>query len=75
MVISIAVNCITNFKTSYTLSNASNGNYVFVLGGSLTIGNIKLKKRDGMRVWDIPEISVKANSNSEVLLIEVPLHV
>ena len=41
-----------SFKTSYTLSNASNGVYVFVLEGSLTIGGwMTVEKRWNGCLW------------------------
>ena len=64
-----------SFKTSYTLSNASNGVYVFVLESSLTVWDEKLEKKDERGVWELPEISDKINSDAEFLLMKVPLHV
>ncbi len=59
--------------TDYTLKKAGNGIYAFVIEGDVSIHEQKLNKRDGLGVWDTEKISVSADTDSEVLLIEVPM--
>lgn len=62
------------FSTEYTLNNSSNGVYAFVIEGDVTINGQKLNKRDGLGVWDADKLSIIANSEAEVLLMEVPMN-
>ncbi len=61
------------FDTNYRVKNKSNGIYAFVIEGSITIGDEKLNRRDGLAITDANELAIKANSDTEVLLIEVPM--
>jgi redox-sensitive bicupin YhaK (pirin superfamily) len=63
------------FETNYALNDSSNGVYIFVLEGSVQVGDTQLERRDGMGVWDTSQISLKANSDAEILLMEVPMNV
>ena len=60
-------------QTSYILPAKDNGVYVFVIDGSVTIGEQKLSKRDALGVWDTENIAFSIEKNSRVLLIDVPL--
>ena len=57
----------------YTVKKNGNGVYVFVLEGDVSIGNQQLNKRDGFGIWETDKISFRADSNAEVLLIDVPM--
>ena len=57
----------------YKLRNPSNGLYSFVIDGDLEISGQDLSKRDGFGVWDTDSIELKANSDTKVLLMEVPM--
>lgn len=50
-----------------------NGVYVFVLKGDVTVDNQSLNSRDGFGVWDTNQLQLKADSNTELLLMEVPM--
>lgn len=63
----------TDAETSYTLNNKSNGVYLFVLEGEVEVEGQKLSKRDGYGIWDTNKIKIKSNSDSRVLLMEVPM--
>jgi quercetin 2,3-dioxygenase len=58
---------------SYQLHAAKHGVYVFVIEGDVKVNGLTLNKRDGLGVWDTDRISLTADSNVEVLLIEVPM--
>jgi hypothetical protein len=61
------------FQTDYTISQKGNGVYVFVVEGDVTINGQKLNKRDGFGIWDIDKFSITADSDSELLLMDVPM--
>jgi redox-sensitive bicupin YhaK (pirin superfamily) len=50
-----------------------NGVYLFVLEGSVEIGDSHLAARDGLGITGMDEFTVRATANSEVLAIEVPM--
>jgi quercetin 2,3-dioxygenase len=62
-----------DFATDYTFKKAGNGLYVFVLSGDITVNNQELNIRDGFGIWDTNTVSIKANSEAEFLLMEVPM--
>lgn len=64
----------SGFTTEYTLNNKTNGVYAFVIEGDVTINGQKLNKRDGLGVWDTDKLSIAADSEAEVLLMEVPMN-
>ena len=57
----------------YELKREGNGVYIFVIEGNFNVGNQKLNKRDALGVWNTDIISFKAQTNSRVLLVEVPM--
>ena len=57
----------------YELKREGNGVYIFVIEGSFNVSNQKLNKRDALGVWNTDIISFKAQPNSRVLLVEVPM--
>ena len=57
----------------YTIKAKGNGVYAFVLSGELSINGNKLGARDGFGIWDADKFSMKADSNAEFLLMEVPM--
>lgn len=64
-----------NVSTEYTLNNKNNGLYVFNLSGNLEINGQTLNPRDGFGIWDTDKVSIKAQTNTEFLLMEVPMSV
>ena len=62
-------------KITYQLNNPeNNGVYVFVLKGDVTVNKQALNKRDGLGIWNVSELKIEADSNTELLLMEVPMH-
>ena len=62
-------------ELTYQLNHPEkNGVYVFVLKGNATINKQPLNKRDGFGVWDVTELDIKADSDAELLLMEVPMN-
>jgi redox-sensitive bicupin YhaK (pirin superfamily) len=61
------------FTTSYAVKKAGNGVYAFVLNGSVTINGQTLYKRDALGIWDIDQLEIEAATDSELLLIDIPM--
>ena len=65
----------TEFKEqNYTLKDKKNGVYVFMLEGEATLGSHSLKKRDALGIWETESLSIIAQPNSRIFLIEVPMN-
>jgi redox-sensitive bicupin YhaK (pirin superfamily) len=62
------------FKTDYVLHKANNGVYVFVLEGSVKIGDQVLNKKDALGIWETGNIEIITESDAKVLLIDVPMN-
>lgn len=58
---------------AYQLKKDTNGVYAFVIEGNVTINGEKLSRRDGLGITESSELTITADSNAEVLLMEVPV--
>ncbi|MCW3078065.1 MAG: yhhW 2 [Bacteroidetes bacterium] len=65
--------CDKDTFIEYTLKKKGNGVYVFVLSGDVEVDGQQLHPRDGFGIWDTEKIGLRAASETEVLLIEVPM--
>ena len=63
----------SGFETTYNLKSNQNGVYIFVLEGEIEVNGQTLSKRDGLGIWDIENFNMKALSNCDVLLMDVPM--
>jgi redox-sensitive bicupin YhaK (pirin superfamily) len=63
------------FSTNYKVNLAGNGVYAFVLSGNVTLNGQTLGPRDGYGIWNIDQFDLQADSNAEILLMEVPMNV
>ena len=59
--------------TTYHIKKRGNGVYAFILEGNAEIGSEKLEKRDGFGIWNTSDFEIKADKNSRILLMEVPM--
>ena len=59
----------------YQVKSKENGVYVFVLSGNVTVEGIQLSSRDGIGIWDTGTIDIKADTNTEILLMDVPMSI
>jgi quercetin 2,3-dioxygenase len=59
--------------TEYAMKSNENGLYLFVLSGDIIVNGQELHTRDGYGLLNTPIIKLEATSNSEVLLLEVPM--
>ena len=57
----------------YDLKKERNGVYAFILKGDVTINGQQLNTRDGFGLSAIKELDITANSDAEILLMEVPM--
>lgn len=62
-----------DLSTTYQLHKEGNGVYVFVLNGNITVNDQPLETRDGLGIWETGSINIKADSDADVLLIDVPM--
>jgi quercetin 2,3-dioxygenase len=60
-------------RTDYSIKAAGNGVYAFVLNGEMTINGQKLKARDGFGISGTDALAISADSDCEILLMEVPM--
>jgi hypothetical protein len=61
------------FQTTYSVKQKGNGVYAFVIEGDVTINDQKLNKRDGFGIWNVDQFSISADSDAELLLMDVPM--
>jgi hypothetical protein len=62
-------------KTEYTVKKSGNGVYAFIIDGEVKINGQALEKRDGLGIWDISSLDIKATEDAEILLMEVPMSI
>jgi redox-sensitive bicupin YhaK (pirin superfamily) len=60
--------------STYQLKKEGNGLYIFVLRGNITVDGQELENRDGFGIWDFNELEIKATSDAEFLLMEIPMN-
>lgn len=58
----------------YTLHDPAHGVYLFLIEGMVEAGGFLLNRRDGLGISNTPDFKVTAQTDSLVLLIEVPMH-
>ena len=59
----------------YVLKKKGNGVYIFVIEGAFIVANETLRKRDAIGVWNTNKITFEAQSESRVLIAEVPMEI
>lgn len=62
-------------ELSYTLKGKNSGVYAFLLEGEVDINGQTLNRRDGLGIWETDKLDIKANSNAQLLLMEVPMEI
>ncbi len=60
-------------ETTYNLHQKTSGVYVFVIKGDASINSIALNQRDGLGISEAETLTITADSDAEILLIEVPM--
>jgi len=61
-------------SVEYELKSPKNGLYIFLIDGSIKVGDTVLDKRDGLGIINSEKVSIEALQNSEILLIDVPIY-
>lgn len=61
------------FCKTYQIKKKGNGMYVFLISGKITIDGQELETRDGLGITDFETLEIRANSDSKILLMEVPM--
>jgi hypothetical protein len=59
--------------TDYVLKGENSGVYAFIINGDVEINGQVLSSRDGLGIWEIEKLTIKALTDAEFLLMEVPL--
>ncbi len=60
-------------EATYALHRPDNGVYVFMISGSATVQGVALRTRDGLGIGQAATVPVTATTDSELLIMEVPL--
>ena len=63
----------TQTKVDHKPHLSNNGIYAFILEGKASIQGQELNRRDGFGLWNTDNISVMAEKDSKILLMEVPM--
>lgn len=59
---------------NYNMHDDKNGIYIFVIEGEITAADTNVHMRDALGVWDTSHMSIHAEKESDVLVIEIPMH-
>jgi len=60
-------------SATYKVNKKDNGLYLFVISGTVEVGGQLLNKRDALEITETDSLEIKSNSESEILIIEVPM--
>ena len=63
----------SGIEKEYKVRLKTNGVYVFVIEGTVSINGQPLSKRDGLGIWDVEKLDIKAESDAEILVMDVPM--
>jgi quercetin 2,3-dioxygenase len=56
----------------YAIHKPNNGIFMFIIEGKINLGNKTVGKRDSVEITDTVDVTIIADENSEILIIEVP---
>lgn len=62
-----------DIKVKYGLKDKKNGVYAFVIDGEVNINGENLNRRDGLGIAETDQLEIKAQAESELLLMEIPM--
>lgn len=60
-------------EVHYDLKKKGNGVYAFLIEGDATINEIQMNRRDGLGISEADQLSIRADTDAELLLMEVPM--
>jgi hypothetical protein len=58
---------------TYNVKKKGNGVYLFVIEGDVTVDGEKLNRRDAFGITDTDTVEITADTNAELLVIDVPM--
>jgi quercetin 2,3-dioxygenase len=61
-------------EKEYATRRAGNGVYIFLIEGTATVNGTLLSKRDALGIWDMEKLTIKADEDAEILLMDVPMN-
>jgi len=64
-----------DFEANYQIKKSGNGMYVFIIEGNATINNQSLNKRDAIGVSEIETLTIKADSDTQTLVMDIPMNI
>ncbi len=64
-----------DIKTDYILKKSGNGVYIFVISGRFEVNGELLSPRDGFGILNTDKIEISAETEGEILLMEVPMQI
>lgn len=56
------------------VKSSQNGFYIFVVDGEVDIASNTLEKRDAIGVFETDIVEIKSNTNTELVIVEVPMN-
>ncbi|MFD0862655.1 pirin family protein [Sungkyunkwania multivorans] len=62
-------------ELQYDLKGKNTGVYAFVIEGAVSINDELLEPRDGLGIWEVEQLHIKANTDTKLLLMEVPMSI
>lgn len=60
-------------RVHYKVHTPGNGVYVFVIEGDIEVGDERLRDRDAIGLTELQDVTITAQADSRLLLIEVPM--
>ena len=65
-----------DFSVNYGIKKSGNGVFAMVVKGDFTVNGQAMHARDGFGIWNVEEVSIKADSaDAEILLMDVPMDI
>ena len=61
-------------ETEYKIKKEGNGVYAFILKGNVTINGQELNSRDALGISETDTLNIKANTDAEFLLMDIPMN-
>jgi len=61
-------------EQSYSVKASNNGVYLMVISGQVEINGHILGQRDAIGIWETPELKIKAITDAEILLMDIPMN-
>ena len=61
-------------STEYKIKKEGNGVYAFILKGNVTINGQELNSRDAVGISGTDTLNIKANTDAEFLLMDIPMN-